>query len=211
MDIELNNEKILVNIIRKDNKNIYFRIDDNLSLLVTVPKRTTDKEILNLIKKNEKTLLKMYLSAQKRNRENNFFKYLGNTYTVVTDPELKSCVFEDSFIFTPSIEKLDKFIKKETIRIFADRINTWKNIIPHTPNFQLKIRRMKTRWGVCNKTNKTITLNSELIKKDISLIDYVIIHELCHFKYPHHQKEFWIEVSNYFPNYKLARKSLKED
>ena len=211
MNIELNNEKISVNIIRKNNKNIYFRIDDNLNLSITVPKRISDKEIMNLINKNEKALLKMYKSAKIKANEKNIFKFLGNIYTIVTDPSLKECIMEEDFIFTPSIEKLDKFLKKETLRIFTNRVDTWKNVIKYAPDFKLKIRRMKTRWGVCNKTNKTITLNSELIKKDLSLIDYVIIHELCHFKYPHHQKEYWAEVSNYFPDYKKARKALKEE
>ena len=69
---------------------------------------------------------------------------------------------------------------------------------------------MKSRWGVCNRGNNTITLNKQLIKKDISLLDYVIVHELCHFKYPNHSKYFWNEVAKYYPNYKLARKQLKE-
>ena len=69
---------------------------------------------------------------------------------------------------------------------------------------------MKTRWGVCNRSNNTITLNSELLKKEITLLDYVIVHEMCHFKHPNHSKDFWNEVSKYYPYYKLARKKLKE-
>ena len=53
---------------------------------------------------------------------------------------------------------------------------------------------MKTRWGVCNRSNNTITLNSELLKKEITLLDYVIVHEMCHFKHPNHSKDFWNEV-----------------
>lgn len=76
------------------------------------------------------------------------------------------------------------------------------------PEFTLRIRKMKTRWGVCNFTKKIITLNSELITKDISLIDYVIIHELCHFKHQNHSPLFWQEVEKYYPYYKKARKML---
>ena len=77
------------------------------------------------------------------------------------------------------------------------------------PKFKLRIRRMKTRWGVCNKSSMTVTLNTELIHKDVTLIDYVIIHELCHFKYMNHSESFWTEVEKYYPYYKLARKRLK--
>ena len=77
------------------------------------------------------------------------------------------------------------------------------------PDFKLRIRKMKTRWGVCNKSSMSVTLNTELIHKDVTLIDYVIIHELCHFKYMNHSASFWKEVEKYYPYYKLARKRLK--
>ena len=69
---------------------------------------------------------------------------------------------------------------------------------------------MKTRWGVNNLTQKTITLNSELLKKDLDLLDYVIIHELCHFYEANHSANFWRHVEEYYPHYKEARRRLKE-
>ena len=68
---------------------------------------------------------------------------------------------------------------------------------------------MSTRWGVCNKKTKTITLNSELVKYNIDKLDYVIIHELSHFIYFNHSKSFWNQVGKYCPNYKQIRKDLK--
>ena len=55
----------------------------------------------------------------------------------------------------------------------------------------------------------TITINTELITKDVHLIDYVIIHELSHFKHMNHSKEFWQYVEKVYPYYKKARKELK--
>ena len=68
---------------------------------------------------------------------------------------------------------------------------------------------MLTRWGVCNPSKKAVTLNTELLKKDINLLDYVIIHELCHFFEPNHSKKFWYLVGLAYPDYKNARKALK--
>ena len=73
----------------------------------------------------------------------------------------------------------------------------------------LKFRKMRTRWGVCNTSKKQITLNTELLKKEIDLIDYVIIHELCHFYESNHSKNFWNLVGQAYPNYKEARKRLR--
>ena len=55
---------------------------------------------------------------------------------------------------------------------------------------------------------RAITLNTELIKKDVHLIDYVIVHELSHFKHMDHSPAFWNEVAQHYPYYKEARKEL---
>ena len=69
---------------------------------------------------------------------------------------------------------------------------------------------MKSRWGVCNYVKKTVTLNSELIKYERSIIDYVIVHEFSHFTHYDHSTAFWALVSTYYPDYKKARKELRE-
>ena len=74
----------------------------------------------------------------------------------------------------------------------------------------LKIRNMKSRWGVYNRRNHTITLNSKLIECDVEKIDYVIVHELCHIIHFNHSKGFWNLVSKYCPNYKMIRKEMRE-
>ena len=78
------------------------------------------------------------------------------------------------------------------------------------PEFSLRIRSMKTRWGVCNRTNNIVTLNSELITRTREELDYVIVHELCHFYEGNHSHKFWEHVSRYIPNYKELRKTMKE-
>ena len=56
---------------------------------------------------------------------------------------------------------------------------------------------MKRKWGYCNKREKLIKLNSELIKYSINEIDYVIVHELSHFIEFNHSKNFWKYVKKY--------------
>ncbi len=84
-----------------------------------------------------------------------------------------------------------------------------KQSFNNIPEFNIRLRNMKTRWGVCNTKDKIITLNTELLKRDIHLLDYVIIHEICHFYEANHSSKFWDHVSIYYPNYKLGRKELK--
>ena len=65
---------------------------------------------------------------------------------------------------------------------------------------------MTTRWGVCNIKTHVITLNTELITKDIRCLDYVIYHELSHLIEANHSKKFWAIVEENCPDYKKWRK-----
>lgn len=210
MQIELDNNIITVEIIRKNNKNIYFRFKDDLKLYVSCNKFVSKNKIIELVNANKKSILKMYEHAKKLNEVKNDFYYLGDKYEIVYQNDVKKIYFDNNKIFTKDDKMLNDFLKGECQKIFLKRVNDLSHLFNDLPDFKVKIRSMKTRWGVCNKSNNTITLNSELIKKEITLLDYVIIHELCHFKHPNHSKAFWNEVSIYYPYYKLARKKLRE-
>ena len=73
---------------------------------------------------------------------------------------------------------------------------------------KISIRGQKTRWGSCS-TKGNLSFNYGLLKYRKEVIDYVIIHELCHLREMNHSKKFWILVKNICPDYKLLRKELK--
>lgn len=209
MKFKLNDYIINCEVIRKDNKNLYFRFDENCNLVITAPKFITDREVQDLITKNSKAILKMYEDALERHARSELFWYLGKSYEVTFDNRVTEIVFEDNSITCHDEEALDKFCDDECLRVFNEEIEICKKCFNNLPEFTLKIRKMRTRWGVCNTKKKIITLNSELIKKDIALIDYVIVHEMAHFYEGNHGKHFWHIVESVIPDYKERRKKLK--
>ncbi|MEZ4684997.1 MAG: SprT family zinc-dependent metalloprotease [Bacteroidia bacterium] len=68
------------------------------------------------------------------------------------------------------------------------------------PSFNLKLRKMKTRWGSCTP-NGNIYLNPELILAPKACIEYVIIHELCHLLHPSHNKDFYVLQDRIMPDW----------
>ena len=210
MQVYLGDYLVDVIIEYKNNKNLYIRIKDDLKMYVSCNKYTSKNKILSVIKENEKALLKMYNHQLKQNKNNETHYYLGDKLTIIFDNSIKHYELSNGMLFVKDEKMLDKFYKEACIKVFNERLNKYALMFNNIPKYSLRIRKMSTRWGVNNRGNNTITLNSELIKKDVSLIDYVCIHELCHFIHANHSNLFWSEVEKRYPYYKEARRRLKD-
>lgn len=211
MKCELNNEEIEIVVTKKKNKNIYFRIKEDLKLYITCPIYMKEKELLSLIEKNKEALEKMYLKQRKKVLPPNKEMYLGEEYKIVYDESKEDMVIDkvNKIFYIKDEIDLKNYLMQECDRVFKEEVDKCRQCFRKLPDFTLKKRTMRTRWGVCNRRNYTITLNTELIKKEIDLIDYVIIHEMCHFFEGNHGKAFWNLVSQACPRYKEARKKLR--
>lgn len=209
MKYEVEGKILDVLIVRKPNKNVYMSMKDSHTILVTANRLISEKQIKQILDKNYRFLVKMLDKKELEELKENYFWYLGKKYIPIYNEYFKMVKFENGCIFAKNEAMLNKFYKNECIRVFTNEVNRIIPYFDNIPKFSLKIRYMKTRWGVNNLSNKTITLNSELLKKDLDLLDYVIIHELCHFYEGNHSSRFWNHVSEYYPNYKEARKRLR--
>ncbi len=204
-DIELN---VIINY--KNIKNIYFRFDEKNTLIVSTPLRVKEIEVSGLIMKNETDIYNMYLKQKAKNEYNEKFYYLGKEYKVKFIETLDKVGFKEDTVYAKDISALESFWISECIKVFNGEASICCKCFSSLPEFTIKVRKMKTRWGVCHTRKKEITLNSELLKKDLELIDYVIIHELCHFFEPNHGKKFWSLVEAACPNHKELRRRLKK-
>ena len=208
MQINIDNEVYEIEIIKKNNRNTYIRVK-NGKIIVTTNYLTTKNSIINLINNNISSIKKMInIDNKKQTKKDNFY-YFGKQYDIIYG--FNNIEFNNNKLYAPNKQKLDKFINEDIKKIYSKRLSYWYNIFEEKiPIPNLKIRKMTTRWGVCNIKNHNVTLNSELSKYDISCLDYVIVHELSHFIYPNHSKDFWQLVSKYYPKYKECKKMLKE-
>ena len=196
-----------IKIIRKNIKNMYFRFDDDLNLCITCPLFMSERKIEKSLKENSKPIIKLYNKAKKQKNETDEVFLLGKKLEFVPSKRID---FKDNLAYGPSVEAINKYLEDHSMKVFQDRLNIYIDEFKPLPKFTLKKRKMKTRWGVNNQGSKTVTLNTLLIHKKIYLIDYVIVHELSHFKHMDHSKYFWNEVSKHFPDYKKARKELRD-
>jgi predicted metal-dependent hydrolase len=91
---------------------------------------------------------------------------------------------------------------KERLDRFAQQIGKWPASV--------EIKRQVRRWGSCSR-NGMVRLNWKIIMAPLSIIDYVIVHELCHLMYPQHSFQFWQKVQSIIPDYKKRRDWLKRN
>lgn len=211
MKFLIDDKEYEVVIQKKNNKNTYIRVKEDLKIYVTTSYFASKLYIYNLLEQN-KEYLKKVLTKQEIKNENTSFKYLGKKYDVIICNIVNKVELDENKLYTPSEKELDKYIKKNTLELFKERLDYNYNLfLENIPYPKLKIRTLKTRWGVCNKRDNSVTLNSKLIEYNIEALDYVIIHELSHFVHFNHSKEFWMLVSKYNPNYKQIKKYLKEE
>ena len=208
MQIKLDDNYYDVEIIKKNNRNTYIRVKNGI-IIVTTNYLTSKSSILKLIDDNKGSITKMINTDNKKQDKTDNFYYFGKQYDVIYG--FNEIEFNGSKIYAPNKTKLDKYILNDIRKIYQNRLDYWYSVFEEDiPVPILKIRRMTSRWGVCNIKSHNVTLNYELSKYDIMCLDYVIVHELSHFIHHDHQKGFWLLVEKYYPKYKEAKKMLKE-
>lgn len=209
MSTILNVSEFKVNFIRKKRvKNAKLKItkDNQISLVAPLiyPKFMAEifiNENLEWLRKKSKENLKFMLPKGKT-------KLLGEIYELKFDKNTKSTQILDDIIIAKDEKEFLKFKKELAKAKFNKIIEIYQPLIGKNVN-RLVIRDMKTRWGSCNSKKGYINLALNLVEKSPELIEYVILHELTHLLFPHHQKSFYDYIKNIMPNYKDREKRLR--
>jgi len=98
--------------------------------------------------------------------------------------------------------------KKDAHHLVKQKLEEWNKIY----NFsftKFTIRNQKSRWGSCSG-KKVLSFNYRLVYLSEPLVDYLIVHELCHLKEMNHSRHFWAEVARAIPDYAIRRRALKK-
>ena len=129
-----------------------------------------------------------------------------------SDHEIEKIVDEKKqWIFKKQLEFGKRFAHKQTNKaypkaIFKRRVHYYASKLGVFP-MQIVVKDLKGRWGSATKNN-VINLNVKLLKTPKEVIDYVVLHEVCHLKIQNHSHHFWKLVKKFMPNYLENKKWL---
>ena len=170
-------------IIKSFRKSCSITVERDGTVTIRAPFFMSEKKINKIIEERKEWIEK----AQKRiaNRTERL-----NSLTPITSDEIDS------------LKAGAKPIIEEKVRLFADKIGVKYG--------KITIRNQKTRYGSCTAKGN-LNFNCLIMLMPEEIIDYVIVHELCHIKEMNHSRRFWKEVEDILPDYKERRKWLKQN
>ncbi|MEG0325224.1 MAG: SprT family zinc-dependent metalloprotease [Cellulosilyticaceae bacterium] len=208
MQININNQTIVFNVQYSKRKKFALEVTPEGHITVKAPSKSTETEIFDFIKLNAKALLdfqtklenRKYISQNKNYTEEENFLYLG-----------KACTLSELLDSIPETEEaiqllLKKFYIQKTKEILKQRVKHFEKIIG-VKSKGLTVVDSPRSWGTCNNF-KELTFNYKLSMAPIQVIDYVIIHELCHILHLNHDRSFWRKVGTFDPDYKVHQDYL---
>lgn len=212
-------------IFRKKIKNLYLNITSQGGIKVSAPMKMPLSEIYAFIEskstwiKRQQEKLRKHEQTPKKtynNGETHYFK--GKPYQLKLIDYTKKPMIQlsdtDLILYIhPQSDNLKKQLVLEhwyaaQLKIMTqDLVNQWQ-VKMHVCVKQIKIRKMKTRWGSCSPHTQSIRINLELAKRPFECLEYIIVHELTHLLEPSHNKRFVRFMDQFLPDWKASKKLL---
>ena len=217
------NDLVVMIKYRKNMKNIYLKVEKNADVVVSAPPRTPNYIIKKLIQENIDEIklrrnniltngytVKQYVTGEKH-------IIFGKEFVLEVILENKNVIklSDDKIILVIKDKDQDRgqivmsYLRKVLYNKALEFINKYEKIMGVHAE-QLRIKKMKTRWGTCNIEAKRIWVNYELIKYPIECLEHIVVHELTHLLETNHTPRFYALLGKYYPNFRENDKLIKE-
>jgi len=229
--VEIMGNKIAYTVVKTKRKTIGITINVDGKVKVSVPLHTSEKVIREAVQKKASWINKKLIELKGRNSNlacrqftsGEKLLYLGKEYVlkvIERESGTPEVLIQDNsmtvYISYDVSEKskgqaireaLIQWYRQRFAEIAIARIEKYSAQLQVTP-CRVVIKNQKTRWGSCS-IKGNINLNWRLIMAPLHVIDYVVVHEMCHLKVMNHSNDFWNLVGSIQPNYADSREWLK--
>jgi len=209
-------------ITRSNRRTLSLSILKDGQIVIKAPLKMSREAINNFVYEKQNWIREKLAiienNKQKYDQIINYKKFLlyGNQYSVkLSDIKKIEVNHAEQCIYIPTVTPSDKILsklkswyKKTAKTILEERVNYLSKLLKLAPN-NIRISDSKGRWGACN-TKGMVSFNFRVIMLEPAVIDYVIIHELCHLIEMNHSKRFWNLVIGFMPNAPTQKQKIKD-
>jgi predicted metal-dependent hydrolase len=228
MDKRQTDSQILYTITRRKMKNVRLRVTSDGRVTVSAPRGVSAARIEAFVQEHEAFIQRRLCEVENTRctyypphyADGDTFSCLGERLRLnVRTATRRTAVSSDSSLTltlpanagTEEIKAMFiQWARKEAARVFSQRLFLLLPRFSRMNALRLSVRDMTTRWGSINVKRGSMSLSLHLLRCDTELIDYVITHELCHLKYPHHTSAFYAALETHYPQRKQLDARLKE-
>lgn len=233
--IVFGNKTITYSIVRsrRRKKTITLSVEPGGNLIIRAPIKTKDSKLSHIVKSKAKWIIKKRSSlnhgaiiSKKEFVSGESFSYLGRhiRLKILRDNSKKKPVVKlhggrlqilfyranRNGNYSKEIrDAIAEWYRKLAVKRITERVVIYAGKLG-LPKPEIIIRNQQKRWGSCNKKGE-LRFNWHIVMAPMSLVDYVVVHELCHIKYKDHSKVFWKYLGSIMPDYEKRKEKIKKD
>ena len=208
-------------ITKKRVKNVSIRVSESGDVFLTVPYGISEGKACEFFK-SKIEWIKRAVSKAENYRKTEFsdggelfvFGRKRRLEVVKGSREQVICGDDIMTVIVKNEERLEtvaiKYLEKTLEEVLVGYFKKWEEITG-LKSSEVKIRKMKSLWGSCTPKTRAIRISFYLVSMPAYCIEYVVLHELIHIRYPNHQQGFKGMLSKYMPDWKTRKKYLKEN
>jgi predicted metal-dependent hydrolase len=226
---EYGTEVIEFTVEYRKRKTLEIGIEPPANITVVAPIGATEEEIIKVVRTKAKWITqKLFefreVEYRKRNIEyvnGESFMYLGRNYSLqimvdntIKKPEAK--LYQGKFNVKSNTKDqnkikaaMEEWYRQKTLDKVLDRVEYYNPYFRVSPN-TIKVKEQKKRWASCN-SKRDLLFNWRCSMAPAFVLDYIVVHELCHMEHLNHSTEFWNMVKRIMPDYENRKEWLKNN
>lgn len=222
-------QKIEFDVEYRNRKTLSIEIEAPNVITVLAPEGKTEEEILQTVMGKSKWIVQKLFEIREmeyRRKEKQYVNgesliFMGRNYSLqivldetVTFPEAK-LIRGKFYVFTNANDQdvikntLERWYKDKAKEKIKERIEYYSSHFEVKPK-RVIIKDQQKRWGSCTKDNQLL-FNWKCIMAPSPVLDYIVVHEMCHMVYMNHSKEFWHLLKRILPDYENRKKWLRDN
>ena len=220
---------ITFNLIYRKRKTMSIEVETKGEVTVIAPVGTSTDDIVEKVKSRagwivSKQYESKFINDTKIKREavsGESYMYLGRNYSldIRVDENIDNIsvkLFQGKFVVNTYIKDedlikkaMENWYREKTLAKVKERVSYYSSYFNNEVT-TVKVKEQKKRWASCTSKNELL-FNWRCVMAPVFVLDYIVVHEMCHMEYKNHSKDFWNRVYAVMPDYEVRKSWLKNN